>query len=795
MPTQKQFLDNTGLTQLLDELGQYLKGKQDKLTFDTTPTRGSINPVTSGGVFQALNEISEYVDASVVASRAFIVTLTHPTSGNQTSTILTADKTFEEITEAIDEGRLVEAYVYNTYIPLNNATANVVIFCENRGDSVVGYAIDSNNNVTSGTINLQTALTFDSTPTANSTNPVTSGGIKTYVDNAIEATDNIFVIECSGDLNTDDRGTETHLTITNNITAADVIEAYEDGKKIEIRHTYVHSGAFDNGCIITSTIGSVKTQTENNNTSLIGTAINTGTPVLTAFGVDYRTQYLLNVQHNEQDDTNDEIGIVGSVMDHPIYIDGNNEGELILGWETLTGSPFAPKFRYYDYNTRGTGVVAYTTDLENITSMTEITYSDLVTARNNNNLKPGTWYRITDYTTTTTQANTQSASHNFDVIVLATSSNTLSEEARAIQHSGDTYFANSNLNAWKIWYCLENNKVKYAWADTTNGKGVIYRMIDEWGNDVPYDFKNIQFKRKLTDGEYDPTNGTDTWVYTFNAILAGTQSDNSLGLNLALAGGSGIITSCAENVIKPFYDYNNQQSLIGGQGEIVLNNNVFLCNAASLQYINSLFVYANKFDVNSMGNTFKDLTAENTFGSYCMNNTFGDNLYSNIIGKLFKSNTTKHSVYKNIIGNDVSNCQFNDFCHHNKFGNYISNCVFGNPDGYLNNSDSGFYDNTIGNYCNNLSLIGDVGNFTIGNGVYKFYTTAITTSNVIVENGVSYVTLDCPSSDNYDKRCTNITIAQGVGGSSSAQKVITHPTVNDNFQTIYRPINSQVVTV
>lgn len=31
----------------------------------------------------------------------------------------------------------------------------------------------------------QTKLTFDSTPTVNSTNPITSGGVKTYVDNAL----------------------------------------------------------------------------------------------------------------------------------------------------------------------------------------------------------------------------------------------------------------------------------------------------------------------------------------------------------------------------------------------------------------------------------------------------------------------------------------------------------------------------------------------------------------------------------------------------------------------------------
>lgn len=441
------------------------------------------------------------------------------------------------------------------------------------------------------------------------------------------------------------------------------------------------------------------------------------------------------------------------------------------------------------------GLDALYNKITNASPMTEITYANLVTAKTNGTLNPGSWYRITDYATTTTQADTQSANHPFDVIVLATSANTLSEEARAIQHSGDTYFANSNLNAWKIWYCLENNKVKYTWADTTNGKGVIYRMIDEWGNDVCYDFKNIQFKRKLTSGQYDPTNGTDTWVYTFNAILAGTQSDNSLGLNLALAGGSGIITLCAENVIKPFYDYSNQQNVIGGQGEIVLNKNVFLCNAASLEEIQKLFVYANKFDANSMGNTFKDMTYGNTFGSDCMNNTFGDNFYSNIIGNLFISNTTKHSVGNNIIGTDVHDCQFNWWCMSNKFGNNISNCVFGSPGGVVNSSDSGFYNSTIGNGCSYLSLIGDISRFTIGNGVYSFYTTEITTYNVIVENGVSYVTLDCPSSDHYTKWCTNITITQGVSGTSSAQKVITHPTVNDTFQTIYKPANSRTVSV
>ena len=126
----------------------------------------------------------------------------------------------------------------------------------------------------------------------------------------------------------------------------------------------------------------------------------------------------------------------------------------------------------------------------------EITCSELKSLRDSGKLIPGTQYRITDYTCTTTQANTQSAGHVFDIIVTADDESTLNEEARAALHTGDEYFSGCNLSVWKIWYCLDNDTTRFAWADATNGKGVIYRMIDEFNNDVPYDFKNIQFYRK-----------------------------------------------------------------------------------------------------------------------------------------------------------------------------------------------------------------------------------------------------------------------------------------------------------
>ena len=63
-----------------------------------------------------------------------------------------------------------------------------------------------------------------------------------------------------------------------------------------------------------------------------------------------------------------------------------------------------------------------------------IAYDELISLRDSANLKPGQQYRIIDYVTTTKQENTQSARHQFDIIVTADSTNTLNEEARACLH-------------------------------------------------------------------------------------------------------------------------------------------------------------------------------------------------------------------------------------------------------------------------------------------------------------------------------------------------------------------------
>ena len=103
-----------------------LAGKQNALTFDTTPTANSTNPVTSGGVKTALD-------------------------GKQ------GTLTFDTTPTANSTNPVTSGGVYDAIDGLRQDTDH---YLEGKQD----------------------ALTFDTTPTANSTNPVTSGGVKAAID-------------------------------------------------------------------------------------------------------------------------------------------------------------------------------------------------------------------------------------------------------------------------------------------------------------------------------------------------------------------------------------------------------------------------------------------------------------------------------------------------------------------------------------------------------------------------------------------------------------------------------------
>ena len=375
-------------------------------------------------------------------------------------------------------------------------------------------------------------------------------------------------------------------------------------------------------------------------------------------------------------------------------------------------------------------------------NLTEITWSSLKSLADAGTLVPGQYYRITDYTCTTTTAGTKSAGHVFDIIVRADSVNKLNEEAHAIQHTGDSYFVNNNLSAWKIWYCLDNDTNRFTWADNTNGKGVIYRMIDEFNNDVPYDFKNIQFYRQWDSYKslWSTISSDTTGVpcYTFSSYGDGSTVEfTDMSLNLS--------NNVYSNVIKEYIKSQKQ----------TLNNNCF-------------------FGYNCYSNTFGINCLNNTFGYECYSNTFGFGCYSNTFKYKCQYNTFRGFCYSNTFENGCEFNTFGNYCQYTTFGNNCEYNTFGN-ECYANTFGESCQYNTFGNGCS-YNTFGNYCQFnTFGNGcIYIQFTSnssASTTYSYYRDNyfgdGCSYILFKGAATGSDSVQVQNYNFSQGLKGTSS----------------------------
>lgn len=407
---------------------------------------------------------------------------------------------------------------------------------------------------------------------------------------------------------------------------------------------------------------------------------------------------------------------------HTVVLGAPNEGNAI-DVNSVTESTTVPAhFMGTTYGAiRGDQMVNYVTaKLTNVSNLTSTSWTYLKTLRDNGNLVPGKQYRITDYECTTTQDDTSSAGHQFDIIVTADSSRVLNEEARAIQHEGDTYFANSNLKAWKIWYSLDNDTSRFEWA---NQKGVIYRMIDEWGNDCPYDFKNILFNCEINSVTY-------TNCYTFCSEASnGVDESVSTSENHAEYG---------NNIIRSYLPNGSRQSI---NKNIFMNgcyNNVLGYNCDSNVFNNC---NSNTLGNNCTSNTFGYMCFGNTLGDYCTSNTFISNCNENILGKDCESNTFNDNVVSTILATSCSSNTFDILCTGNIFGsNCTSNKLNGRNEFNVFNSDCS--NNTLGTVCKYNIFDSNCTNNTLGNRFInnKFDSNAsnVTLTNNTTGNEVHY---------------------------------------------------------
>lgn len=382
-------------------------------------------------------------------------------------------------------------------------------------------------------------------------------------------------------------------------------------------------------------------------------------------------------------------------------------------------------------------------------NMISITYSELKALRDNNKLIAGMQYRITDYVTTTAQEDTQSANHPFDVIVRADNVNVLNENAYACLHSGDTYFstAGAKLEAWELKYCIDNDATRFAWADATNGKGVIYYMKDEWNNECPYDFKNILFR-------YDD----DIYVYTFSFYY--DDSDGSIvdasikGNDGTLLSDEGLITGVYGNIIKEHY-YGNDNSI----GVPMMLNHV-------------VFVSKETYDGYFYGYTM------NTIGKGCDSISFANNCHRNMLD----SNCVNITLGESCIGNSFgNNCYAITLVVNN-----LSN-TFGQECGGIVLND-GSYDNTFMSSCHDIT-IGENSMSCVFEPDCKFISFGIGSSpmhnyrNIHIGCNVKYVNIVSSSTTTDSYFLKNIDVAEGLCGSSVLNRLtLTFDTNKDYVQ-------------
>ena len=288
---------------------------------------------------------------------------------------------------------------------------------------------------------------------------------------------------------------------------------------------------------------------------------------------------------------------------------------------------------------------------------------------------------------------------------------------------------------------------------TVEGKGTVIYMKDEFGNECPYDFKNMQFKRwKVTDSMEGRTGFTDTylgvldytpagldvedaddyiWAYTFSSSAeGGEQADTSLGGH-----------NITDNVMKPY----------GKQ----LNNNVLFGDSC---YNNSFSqdCYNNSFSLGCYNNSFSQGCNNNSFSQYCNNNSFSQDCRNNSFSQYCNNNSFSQYCYNNSFSQDCRNNSFSQYCRNNSFSQSCQN-------------------NSFSQYCYNIHL----------NTNYICH--------IKIESLNQYINLSCSQSTNSNRLCKNIVINKGVNNTHTAKSIVIS-TVNQNYQTTVKSANDVEVT-
>lgn len=291
-----------------------------------------------------------------------------------------------------------------------------------------------------------------------------------------------------------------------------------------------------------------------------------------------------------------------------------------------------------------------TTELINQTkneceNLKEVTYEELSTLIQSNELIPGSLYRMTDYQTVTDSTNDQVSVdwHKFDLILRALSSNTISRNCSAISE----YYPKAS--EWNIVYSMDNS--------IQGSKGIILSMTDENGNYAPYDFKSIKIKKyKISSLGTNIDSNENPWMV---GLYIGEQSTGMY--NVQNDDFKYIYTFSSDT-------YTDASSDCKGNKVDTLGNIIF-SGSNNKCYGRNNVIYKN-------GNNNIIKGSDNFIGEQCSNNTIDVNTSKNIIYGMSSGNNINSESTKCVLYNSVKNTTIGNACVNIKVGNNISSVIF-----------------------------------------------------------------------------------------------------------------------
>lgn len=315
-----------------------------------------------------------------------------------------------------------------------------------------------------------------------------------------------------------------------------------------------------------------------------------------------------------------------------------------------------------------------------------------------------------------------------------------------------------NMNAWELKYCLDNDKDLFDWAET-DGKGVIYYLKDEFGNEAPYDFKNAMFRRYQVSSVSNTVLNNLRNLYLYLDGYYGLTRNNNSKYWYTFASSDGatdgsLFGECTYNTIKPYIYLSPKGKNIRGINNIVLQN-------------------SNK---NSIGNDCYDITILNS----CNGNVFVSSS-NNICGvsfaySRFEDSSRSISIYystrsrfgassQNLIGQSVDGCECGSSCSNINFGSNCSSVKLDNACNtitlgqwcYTNNIGGGSNNLTFGNYCSYTTIGKMCNNITFTN-YYRYIT---------IEDNVTRLTFTTTGGSNT-QYVQYVTVCKGINNKSIA---------------------------